>query len=978
MNFPLSFINLSNAISICLLTQTKTYDSTTQNLGFDSVYGTYYTYTTVSSLSARPTAVMSGFNQSPGQFIPDNASYYSIIGFTFPAYTNSWNPSAPPPTSDISSILTTAQVVTIQNLMGTPIPYPYGATASASSVFYDGTFTPTGQDLVISSAPFPGTEFGPKAGPPPTQSVSQYEQSIPIVNSHLHYIVPENIITNPTGFMNWSTIPVIPDYIHTSVYDPTVYSSNTDANSSWLNGYMLFQAGGFTIAKYPIFTNISPYSQANRNFTVVGVIGMQQLYPDIEKTSLIAVGGNDSNYVFVGSSNLQLRFKVYNPLTGILIEQPINTTYKFNTNYQLQHFVYNNSNAWFYSAYDTLTGSIKLEGAAGGTNTTFIQKSFANTEFSELQLASSGKYVYFSSYLTNGFTQLRLYSLDPTSSQYIGNSQGFTVNLNTTPVPVNPYYTQFAVTVNNGVEEVLLTNTDFNPSVYFKIRNYLVVRDINGNIIPNTSNTNIDQSTQIIETFPRSGVTVSIKRILGGAYGSKWVLSDSTPYVLGNRNDAYDTPNALAIGWQIFFPDTKIEFRKLTNSSTPILDLANIQYPEWPHTCMFAYSNYNSMYQDISGNWGLEKDFIVSDVSFNGFYYNSYLVNIPLKDTSEMPVGDYSNAYTYLAIRGYLPTEKFQTMVRFYLPNRYDFGFIKLSEIAPEIILSRTIPQDFNPEYSATLQQFDSNFIFPAPGRLFGVNTLQSLPGSNIVSQGFADFLNQYIGFQSTISTASVQLELIQSTVKSGITEFVQSNLQYILPSSILTRTRFVDPILSQILWQDYLTPNYTGLDDNWGLGWNLGYAKSNTDFSIFHTAESFYKIQDQYIYLRLNPEFNINGMDAGGKENYKTTREPSGTTNQYYCKLLLTTFGGNATTFIHNPISFNPPVNRLTKLTFQWIDVNGNIINNNDCDWNMTVNISERSDVTTVPPASAAKPPFIAAAVDKAPAVSTLSTITS
>jgi hypothetical protein len=146
------------------------------------------------------------------------------------------------------------------------------------------------------------------------------------------------------------------------------------------------------------------------------------------------------------------------------------------------------------------------------------------------------------------------------------------------------------------------------------------------------------------------------------------------------------------------------------------------------------------------------------------------------------------------------------------------------------------------------------------------------------------------------------------------------------------------------------LTPNYVRLDDEWGLGWNLGFAKADTDYSTSHTADSFFKIQQDYIYLRLNPEFNINGMDAGGKENYVTSREPSGTTRQYYCKLLLTSFGGNATTFIHNPIKFNPPINRMTNLQFQWVDSKGLLIDNNDCEWDMTVNITEHSSVPQLP----------------------------
>jgi hypothetical protein len=86
--------------------------------------------------------------------------------------------------------------------------------------------------------------------------------------------------------------------------------------------------------------------------------------------------------------------------------------------------------------------------------------------------------------------------------------------------------------------------------------------------------------------------------------------------------------------------------------------------------------------------------------------------------------------------------------------------------------------------------------------------------------------------------------------------------------------------------------------------------------------------------------------MDSGSKENYTQTREPGGTTNYYYAKLLLTSFGGNATTFIHNPVDLAPSIYRLSKLEFQWIGPDGGIINNNDAEWDMVINITEKADI--------------------------------
>jgi hypothetical protein len=105
------------------------------------------------------------------------------------------------------------------------------------------------------------------------------------------------------------------------------------------------------------------------------------------------------------------------------------------------------------------------------------------------------------------------------------------------------------------------------------------------------------------------------------------------------------------------------------------------------------------------------------------------------------------------------------------------------------------------------------------------------------------------------------------------------------------------------------------------------------------------YKIIDDFLYLRLNPEFNLNRISAGTKENYLDSREPSGLTSYYYCKLLLNGYGQTATTFVHSPIVLNPPISRISKLAFQWLDSKGNLLNIDsatDSDWQMTVNIQE------------------------------------
>ncbi len=956
---PTSYINLSNAVAICLRVKDTTYTSNTLNVGFDSALGTYHTFSNFPNLMVRSNYEITGYTQTARQFITEIDSYYSAVAIRFNTIT-SWDITAV--NSNNTGLMTNISyairnnlttVMPIQNLVGTPIPYPFGGTPSVSNAFYDGLRAPTDDNVVVSSPIPPGNIYGPNSNLGIDESVSQYEQSQPIVNSHTHYFSPLNIITDPNGFSAWDGLTTdYPDYIHASVFDTT--NNGNDATSTWHTGYAIIQGPTFNIVTYKIYDKISLATQSSREFTYKGQIAPQDIFPDGENTSIIAVTGNSSRFVFLGSSNNvvtgsnALRLKVYDPTNGFLTESSLTPDYTFDPKTEtMQRFVYNDKNMWFYTVFVNNPAAVDNEPSikiVGMYNSNLVTSTYPGKANSELQMPPDGRNLYFATYgATGGFSNMRMYPLFSGLQTSNFFTSGMNINLDTTPL-LDPspakYYKQMAVTNNKGAEEVLLTNDDYDKRLYFKIRSYLPTTS------SNTSNTNIDFSQQVLSNSLSNDI--GIRRIMSGAQGGKWILTDDFPYIMGNRNDVYDAPTSLSLAWQIFFPNMKIEMRKLSGGNTPITDLTNITYPEWPHTVMFAYSDYTSMSNDImanGGKWGLESNYIASDVSFNGFDFNSYLLNFPLQSNYSQPINS-SNDYYYLAVRGYLPTESFQTMLRFYLPNRYDFGFATFTDMINEVPLTSTDPMSFNPVYRTTLLSFNSNFVFS--NVIFGSNTISGLPGSNITSTSFSNFLDQYNSNYNDFLRDSSLLNDIQNSIRNSINNFMSTNLQYILPPDALARQRFVDPILFRLLWKDNLTPTYSILDDEWGLGWNLGFAKSNTSYSTTHTADSFFKIQLEFIYLRLNPEFNINGMDAGGKENYKTSREPSGTTNQYYCKLLLTSFGGNATTFIHNPITFNPPINRLTRLQFQWLDSTGAIIDNADSEWDMTVNISE--NIPSVP----------------------------
>ena len=966
-----SYISLQNAVAVCVKVKDTMYVPTVLNIGFDAGLGTYSTFSNVPELVTRTKFSITGFNQTSKTFISDSNAYYSVVAFSVsPAAaeairTKSWT------TINSASLLNTAEPAFIQNLTGSLVPYPYATTPVVSATFYDGqsAYT-TGQSLIKSSALLAGkAAYGPIL--PNDESMSQYEQSIPIINSHIHYLSPADILSQANAFSSWTNLPIQPTAIGASIP----------------NRLLLQGSAGFSIVSFIKYDRVDLTTDPARRFTLTGSLTIQQIFPDDEVTSLLGFSGTTTDYVFAGASNIpganysQLRFRKYNPFTGILSELPINPAYTFSNNLQLQHFVFHNNSQWFMTSVNQPAETIVLQGALS-SGAIITPKIYSGLQ-SELAMDPQGSYLYFavSPDHNTSFNTMKLFTFKSSDPGYI-TTAGYTISLERrngssyTPT----YYKQLSVSLLSTSEEVLFTNTDVAPTKFYKLLSYM------SGATTLLSNAVIDFSARDLMDSAQNLLTPT--RIVGGALGSKWILYDSPPYIQGNRYDAYDSPISLSIAWQIFFPTIKIEMRKLSSSSTPITDLTNITYPEWPRVMMFAYSNAASLSNDLSntayldgtvtrpasGKWGLESssNFMVSDPSFSGYQFNSYMMNIPLTSSN-------SSLY-YIAIRGALPTESFQTLLRFYLPNRYDFGYIKIQDICNEIIFAKAATASqrltFNPVYLNTLLSFTSNFSFT--GKNFGSNATQGFTGVNLNSTDFGTFLAQYIVNYNKFKINTNILQTVSSNVQSGMNSFIASNLRYILPLKNQTRQRFTDPLLFQILWKSPLSSTMVTLDDEWGLGWNLGFAKADSAFSTIQIAPSFYKIQQDFIYLRLNPEFNINRLDAGGKEDYKTTRQTTGTTNQYYCKLLLTSFGGNATTFIHNPIMFNPPLYKLTNMNFQWFDQSGAVITNEDAEWNMTVSITETMFTATLPMTTDFKPNDYVGTPAPLPPGLALSTLTS
>ena len=395
---------------------------------------------------------------------------------------------------------------------------------------------------------------------------------------------------------------------------------------------------------------------------------------------------------------------------------------------------------------------------------------------------------------------------------------------------------------------------------------------------------------------------------------------------------------------QIFYPTHKIILTKKGSSVNPMIDAFDLSnYPSYSRTDMFYYTNFSSMSNDIYGKFALENtsNFAYNDMT-SGYFFDSYIHNINMTKSS-----DYNNShpdsFNYLAIRSYSPSETFQALVRFYLPGRYDFGYISLQDLSNEIVTVQT-DSNVNPDYLTTLGLYTSSF---AVNRIFGGTGLPGFSGSNISSVTFGDFLNQYIGIYSTISSTAVAVSTINGRTLAGTSNLITGDLRYILPSYVAGRERVTDPIEFSLPLSTVVADSNRNIDE-YGLGYNLGYKQADTKFDTVQRADSFFKILDDYIYMKMNEEYDMNRLDITTKENLAITQDSTAQPNLYNCKLLLNNFGTYATTFVQNPVYFNPAIGKLDKLTFSWYDITGQIIDNSECEWSAAVQIVERLDVAS------------------------------
>jgi len=873
----LNFVNLKNillskAISICVLVNSTTYSNAPTGVAA----GTYYTYSNV--LNPLPNYIVAGLTQSTPTLITDTNAYYSAISYSFS------NPATLCNTSFTLADFLRSSITPFDNLTGTPIPYP-DLGFKVSSTFYDSNPIPdTNYNMILSSNR--SLLFIPQTQPiqPAVNCnfnyvnyyTSQYAQSSPIINAHLHYTKTNYQLTDfytySNYFLLWYSVPDIPTNICTTV-----------------NGTLMFQTGAFPIASYVTF-------QESTTFSLQTTLTQEMLFASNE--TILTQSGTSDSYIFLGATSNSLVFKEYRD--GHIIEYPyisgVGSSIKAQT-------LLVKGTQWWLCYIDTAQDMTILYGS--NFSSIAASNTFVGT-YTSASLAFDpvlGGNIYFALNIRSGCSNIYSFPLtDGVPLVSLANLQSYRVHSNTISISVQTIY---------GVDYVYSAVAS-NTYLYRM----------------NTQTGAIVESAQNLSHQPITCQT--------GTNTALWILFESAPYIMAF---VFTLPS-MHIAWQQFFPVMKIELNRIADQRLSIPDTFNVSTPEWYHSMMFSYSNLQTMTSDILSNtsavWGKETAFQTSDTSFSGYYFNAYLQDVPLRSNT-----------SYIALRGFSPTESFQANLRLSIPNIYDFGYVSFTDIINEIATLSNTAQ-YSVPYSQQLSSFNTAFIRSNVDAFYGISSFY------VPTTGFSNFMVEYSTIFGTYTTLKSNANVVNVNLRTEMNSFISTNLKYILPPTALTRDRYTEALPFSFLWKTGLEktpPDYANLTDEWGLGWNLGFPKKDDELpTTIHFASSMYKVSDDFLYLRMNPEFNLNRMSAGTKENYMDSREPSGLTSYYYCKLLLNGYGQKATTFVHSPVILNPPISKMSKLSFQWIDARGNLMNipsATDSDWLITVNIQENVQVS-------------------------------
>ena len=456
-------------------------------------------------------------------------------------------------------------------------------------------------------------------------------------------------------------------------------------------------------------------------------------------------------------------------------------------------------------------------------------------------------------------------------------------------------------------------------------------------------------------------------------------------YAWNSSNNVFSLYNGDQPTFQPYYWMGKVSFDVLENIDyNPATDLsmfggfAGIS-GEYQDTMMFFYANstLGQDYKDISTNnahwcWGNEKNsnYIAYDDQ-SGYNYLSYIYQQFV--TPDVP--EYA-----IHVRAYDPIPKFNTGLRIIGKNYTDFGTPTLGDIAIEIsslqgytpitdamgsaFLTSTIAYNtlistnngirlgngnkFSHYYADSLINFNNQII--TSSITFGATT--GFSGQVFSFSGYGNALSQYTSYYSTVQTEYVLFTQILSTATGLLNEYIVLRYGNVLPPSVLQRTQYTAPIPFQLLFNYNLVEPYASQFDQWGLGWYLGFAKQPAPVygpRTRVTSDTFIRIVQDYVYLRLNPAYNANTLAVSAKEDLSQTRESQGMDTQYFTKIILNDFAGFSRAGVQLDKIFSPVLGKYEVIECQLTDKNGNTLSNADCDYDMVIQITEVTNAPTM-----------------------------
>ena len=407
---------------------------------------------------------------------------------------------------------------------------------------------------------------------------------------------------------------------------------------------------------------------------------------------------------------------------------------------------------------------------------------------------------------------------------------------------------------------------------------------------------------------------------------------------------------------------------------------SNIQH-EYQDTILFAYDDPAKALSDVSSSnstteywkWGQESssNYVAFDDQ-SGYNFLSYIHDLPLQ------IG-----IPYVAqVRAYDPIPQMRTGLRIIGKNTTDFGSVSFAQLANEISTlynppmgssyipitdadassfiqdlyassptsdnylqlvstnnyARTSVYNFSHEYANALVKFDKSFQI---SKTFGKNI--GYKGTTYTFTGYEDALQQFSTLYNTVQAPYENTVNILSTATGLLTEYAMNRYGKIFPKFALKRNRITDPIPFQFLFSTMLNPPYTTMLEEWGLGYNLGFNKVDTyPPRTTIVSNTFIHIVQDYIYLKLNPELNMNKLAISNKEDLAETHDPSAEDSKYFSKILLNDFASYCRSAVQLPKNFTPVLGKLDTISFQLLNKNGIQIDNADCEFDVVLEVTE------------------------------------